>query len=584
MSWKIVAHNRRILEAERGSVVKDWGGKIPIALVFANTYHAGMSNLGFQAMYGLFNIHPDVVCERFFLPDGELAAEYERLGTHLLSLETQRPMVDFEIVAFSLSYENDYLNVLKILRLAGLSWRREEREENSPIILAGGVAVRLNPEPLSDFLDLFLIGDGERLVPDLLRAWRETLLEPLPKKERLLHLARSVTGAYAPAFYEAALDTQGRLVSFTPVIKNISETVSTARVPELGHPVLTTQVMTPDTEFSSTRLVEISRGCGRGCRFCLAGFEYRPPRTAPADSILAALDSFESTTERVGLVSPAVGDHPEIYKIVRTLVDRGREVTVSSLRIDTATGELIEALVEGGLRSVAIAPEAGSEKMREFINKQLTEEQILDGVRLLGECGLKKIKLYFMIGLPTETRDDVKAISDLVKKIKDRLVRSFKGRQLLPELTLTLASFVPKPTTPFQTEPMAEVKELKEKAKLLRSSLKGVRGLRVHFDVPKWAYFQAIMSLGDRRVGQLIEAMVNKNGYLAQALKEVTFNPDFFVTRIHSENEKFPWDFIDHGIRPEYLKNEMERARSGWTSPACEPETCRICGLCPIGV
>ncbi|MBW2622454.1 MAG: radical SAM protein, partial [Deltaproteobacteria bacterium] len=514
-------------------------------------------------------------------PDRELAEEYERSGTRLLSLETQRPMTDFELAAFSLSFENDYLNVLKILSLAGIPWRREEREDG-PLILAGGVAARLNPEPLSDFLDLFLLGDGERLIPDLLRAWRETRLEPLPKSERLLHLARSMTGAYAPAFYEAALDPRGRLVSFTPVREGVPEKVATVRISELGHPVLTTQVMTPDTEFSSTRLVEISRGCGRGCRFCLTGFEYRPPRTASSDRILAALDSYGPAPERVGLVSPAVGDHPEIHTIVKALVDQKREVSVSSLRIDASTEELIETLVQGGLRSAAIAPEAGSERLRQFINKQLTEEQILDGVQLLGECGLKRIKLYFMIGLPTETRDDVRAIGDLVKKIKDRLARSFKGKRLLPELTLTVASFVPKPCTPFQTEPMAEVKELKARAKFLRSSLRGTRGVRVHFDVPKWAYLQAILSLGDRRVGRLIEALVKKNGNLAQALKEVSFNPDFFVTRHRSEDEMFPWDFIDRGMDPEYFKKEAERARSGRISPVCDPDSCRLCGLCPV--
>ncbi len=581
MAWSIIRHYQKILDQESGTIVKDWGGKITIALAFANSYYAGMSNLGFQAVYGLFNAYDDVVCERFCLPDHDLMAEYARTNTPLLSLESQRPMTDFELVSFSLSYENDYPNVLKILSLARLAWRSKDRGEFDPLVLAGGITMRLNPEPLADFLDLVLIGDGELLVPDLLRVWREVRSEPLPKKERLLHLARSMTGAYAPAFYEATLDFQGRLMSFEPTHQGLPETITTARMPDLKKPALKTQVLTPQTEFSSTRLVEISRGCGRGCRFCLAGFEYRPPRLHSLEDILDALKSSGSKPERVGLVSPAVGDHPEITKIIRALTDQGREVTVSSLRVDTINAELIEVLVKGGLKSAAVAPEAGSEKMRAFINKGLTDAQILDGIQLLAEGGLKRIKLYFMIGLPAETIEDIRAIPDLVKRIKDRLLRSTRSRELLPELTLTISSFVPKASTPFQNTAMAETKDLKAKAKIIRNGLKGVRGLRVNFDVPKWAYLQAILSRGDRRVSFLLEALVRTEGNLNQVRKEVSFNPDFFVTRSWEEDTVFPWSFIDRGFFPNYLAQEMDRAKHGVYSAICDPETCRRCGLCP---
>ncbi|MBW2050683.1 MAG: radical SAM protein [Deltaproteobacteria bacterium] len=581
MTWSINVHYRKLLDQESGTVFKDWGGKTPVALAFANTYYAGMSNLGFQAVYGLFNAFQDVVCERFFLPEKDLMAEYTRTGTLLLSLESQRPMTDFELAAFSLSYENDYPNVLKILSMSGMAWRSRDRKENDPIVLAGGVTVRLNPEPLADFIDLFLLGDGEILVPDLLRVWREVRSEPLPKKERLLHLARSMTGAYAPAFYKAALDSQGRLINFEPIKKDLPETVTTVRVPKLTKPALTTQVLTPQTEFSSTRLVEVCRGCGRGCRFCLAGFELRPPRALSASDILTALGPPGPEPERVGLVGPAVGDHPELTEIVEALTDQGRGVTVSSLRVDALNPELVRALVKGGLKSAAIAPEAGSERLRGYINKNLTEVQILDGVQLLTEGGIKKIKLYFMIGLPTETNEDIKAIADLVKKIKDRLLRITRHRNLLPELTLTISSFVPKASTPFQVVPMAEIKELKAKFKIIRTALKGVRGLRLHFDVPKWAYLQALLSRGDRRVSFFLEALVRLQGNLDQARKEVTFNTDFFVTRSLEKDALLPWSFINRGFYPDYLMNEMERGRAGKLSPICEPKSCRRCGLCP---
>jgi len=582
MTWKIDSKLRQILEMEKGAVVKDWGGKIPIALVFANTYHAGMSNLGFQEVYGLLNDQADVVCERFFLPDRDMYREHVRTGTPILSLESRRPLTDFKLAAFSLAFENDYPNVLRILDLAGLAWRSGDRKEGDPLILAGGVTMRLNPEPLADFMDLILPGDGEVLIPGLLRAWREVQDQPLPPKEILLRLARSIPGAYAPALYEAALDGQGRLKSFKPIYDGLPEIIAVARVPELTGPAPVTRVMTPGTEFASTRLVEIGRGCGRGCRFCLAGFEYRPPRSARKEDILAALGEPGVEPERVGLVSPAVGDHPELLSLVENLVGQGREVTVSSLRAETLTPELVNLLIKGGLRSAAIAPEAGSERLRAFINKGLTEAEILDGVQVLAEAGLKRIKLYFMIGLPTETDEDIAAIGDLVKKIKDRLLRSLRHKKLLPEITLTVSSFVPKPGTPFQLEPMLEISELKARARRLKASLKGVKGVRVHFDVPKWSYLQAVFSRGDRRVGTLIEALVQNDGDLNRALKQVAFNPDFFALRSMAEDELLPWSFLDHGFDPGYLASETDLAREGKVSPACLPESCRRCGICPV--
>jgi len=582
MSWKIVAALREILALERGAIVKDWGGKTPVALAFANTYHAGMSNLGFQAVYGLFNAESDVVCERVFLPDRGLADEYARSGSPLLSLESQRPLTEFEIIAFSLSHENDYPGLVRLLRLARIPARRQDRRESHPLIMAGGVTMRLNPEPLADFLDLVLIGDGEIIVPSLLRTWREVRSKlPLPKKERLLHLARNVPGAYAPAYYEAALDREGRLISFQPTRTDLSAVLSPARVRTLPHPALTSQILTPQTEFARTRLVEIGRGCPRGCRFCLAGFVYRPPRFQTVEAVIEALGPPGPQPERVGLVSPAVADHPQLEEIIRRLTDQGRQITVSSLRVESLTPTLAQALTAGRLKSAAVAPEAGSERLRTFINKDLTPEQIFEGVRLLAEADIRKIKLYFMIGLPTETRADVEAVVDLVKKIKDRLKRSFKGRRLLPELTLSVAGFTPKPFTPFQRMPMLETREMKLRAKILQKQLRGLQGVRVHFDVPKWAYLQTLLSRGDRRVALMLEALDRLDGNLTKAFREVPFNPDFFVTRSLDRDPLLPWSFIDHGFSPGFFDQEMDRAASGRITPPCQPETCRLCGVCP---
>lgn len=579
MSRKINDYHRKILSMETGTVVKDWGGKIPIALVYANTYGVGMSNLGFQAIYRMLNQYSDVVCERFFLPDPKLLKEYERTGTRLTSMESGRSLDCFDLAAFSLSFENDYINVVRLLKLAGIPWRQSARGESDPIFLAGGVAVRLNPEPLADFIDFFLIGDGEKLIPDMLQAWRETLNTPLVKKERLLHLARSMSGFYAPEFYEPRYDNQGRLFSFSPAVDGIPEKVVSVKIKELPVPALSSKILTPNTEFKDTRLIELGRGCGRGCRFCLAGHEYRPPRLASLKAIYSAAE--EEGTKRVGLVSPAVMDHPEITTILKHLYDLKLGVTVSSIRAETLTPELVELLIKGGLRSGAIAPETGSERLRGYINKNLTDDQILDAVIMLAQGGLKRIKLYFMIGLPSETLDDVKAIGELTRKIKDRLKNNFRKKGLIPELILTVASFVPKPGTPFETFPMEEVSNLKKKAKLIRTELKNIKGVRVHFDAPKMAWLQAVLARGDRRISGFIEDLALGKS-ISQARKESSVNLDEIVSSLKSGEVMLPWDFIDRGFADDYLNKEGHRALKSLASPDCDVGSCVRCGVCPV--
>ncbi|MEW6266480.1 MAG: radical SAM protein [Thermodesulfobacteriota bacterium] len=577
--WSIVAAYRRLLAREQGTVVKDWGGRIPVALVFPNVYHAGMSNLGFQAVYGLFNSYPDVVCERAFVPDPALAREYVRTGAPLLSLETQRPLYEFELVAFSLTYENDYPAVVSLLELARLAPRREARDAGDPLILAGGITMRTNPEPLADFLDLVLLGEAEAILPALLEAWRETRSYPLPKNDRVLHLALRTPGAYAPALYEAALDGEGRLASFQPRRPELPSRIKVARAQGLPHPALTTQVLTAATEFAATKLVEIGRGCPHGCRFCAAGFVYRPPRFQTRAAIQAALGPPSASAERVGLISPSAADHPELAVIVRDLTDQGREVTVSSLRVESLNPELLAALALGGLRGAAIAPEAGSERLRRFVNKRISDTQIIEGAADLARAGLRKIKLYFLLGLPTETRDDVQAALELTRRIIERL-DGLAGVKARPEIILSLGSFVPKPFTPLAAQPMAEQKELKARAGVLRGGLKRERGVRVHFDPPKWAYLQTLFSRGDRRAGTIVEALA-RHGRLAEALKQAPFDPDFYVRRNMEDDRLWPWSFIDHGFEPDFLSEELAGARSLVTTPACRPESCRRCGVCP---
>jgi radical SAM superfamily enzyme YgiQ (UPF0313 family) len=536
-----------------------------------------MSNLGFQAVLRMLNRSGRVVAERLFWPDPALLEEHRRTRTPLLSLETQRPASEFEAIAFSVSHESDYPKVPAMLEMAGLAPRAADRRPSDPLILAGGVTVRTNPEPLAPFMDLMLVGDGEIVLPELVRTLGQARSSPLPNKpERLLDLVRQVPGAYAPGLYEAAFDSEGRLVDFHPTHPDAPAVLSVPRTP-LPRPIPVSAILTPDTEFADTRLIEIGRGCPGGCRFCLAGFVYRPPRFQPADDLIAELNRF-GPDDRVGLVSPAVGDHPRLEYLVRALVDQGRQVTVSSLRLEALTAGLVDALYAGRMKSGAVAPEAGSERLRRAINKNLSRDQIMTGVDLLAESGLARLRLYFMLGLPTETPEEALEIADLTLAVRDRLLERLKKKKRLPQMTVSLMSFIPKPATPFQDRPMLEPNQLARRAKAIRARL-APQGIRFHFDPPKWAYLQTLFSQGDRRSAEVIERLGGGRAP-AQALKNLDFDPDRFTVRARDAQSIRPWDFLDHGLAPDYLDSEWRRAVAGRSTPLCAVDVCRRCGLC----
>lgn len=565
---------------EKGAVRKDWGGRISVALVYPNAYRVGMSNLGLQVVYSLLNRREDVVAERVFLPEGKEMSLCVDAGKGLLSLESLSPLHRFDLLAFSLSFENDYPNILKILSLGKIPYLSEDREEHHPFVMAGGITTFLNPEPLAPFFDFFLLGEAEATLDDFLAAFREVRVHSTPRQEALKALAGAVKSLYVPSLYRISYHKDGTIQSREPLDPAAPEKIEVLRPKLSDMPVRTSTLLTPESEFSDRVLIELGRGCTRSCRFCAAGYVYRPPRVHEKSSLLKTVSDVLERERSVGLLSACVSDIPGIEEITGLVLRQGGRFSVSSLRADSLTQPLIEHLRDVGQRTVAIAPEAGSERLRKAINKHLSEEQILDAVSLIGAAGDFSLRLYFLMGLPTETPEDVSEVVDLVKRIKHHLVKEAATRGRMRQIKLSINCFVPKPFTPFQWFPMDTVKSLKDKQKRLKKAFGKEGGIKVSFDLPKWAYLQALLSLGDRRVGSVLLLSHTHEEDWQKAFTHSEINPDFFVHRPKGLDENLPWDFIDHGIYKEHLVKEYKLALKGVESDICHVGDCIRCGVC----
>jgi radical SAM superfamily enzyme YgiQ (UPF0313 family) len=576
MSAKIKARLKKLLSREQGAVVREWGARFPVALVYPQIYPVAMGNLGFQTIYHLLNAHPGFACERAFLPSPEEWDEHHRTRTPILTLESQRPLTDFAAVAFSISFEADYPNVLQLLAGAGIPLTAAGRGPGDPLILAGGVATFLNPEPLSPFVDAFFLGEGEAgAIPffEFLAAGA-----PAPDRAALLKdLARTVPGAYVPAGYRPRYHPDGTLAAFDPA-PGFPASVAAPHLPDLAPYPTHSHVLAPQSEWGEMFLVETGRGCSRGCRFCAAGFVYRPPRERDLSELWTQAAQGVKARRKIGLMGAAVSDHPDLRDLCRQILAAGGALGISSLRADSADAELFRLLARGGVRSVALAPEAGSDRLRRVLNKGLTRDDLARAVVDLSEAGIPQLRLYFMVGLPTETMDDTAEIPRLVKYLEHVVIKASRGKKHLGLITLSLSSFVPKPFTPFQWAPFTEVAELKKRLRLVAREFHGVKEVRVHTDLPKWAYVQALLARGDRRVADILVA-AHARGW-TQALTENPINPDFFTRRQRREGELFPWDFIDHGLKKDYLWEEYQRALEGQETPPCQPDVCSRCGVC----
>jgi radical SAM superfamily enzyme YgiQ (UPF0313 family) len=556
---------RATLAREVGHVVKPHGGRLRVALVFPNTYFVGMSNLGLQTVYRLFNARDEVVCERAFLPPKQELQAQLASGAKLLSLETQTPVGDFDVLAFSVSFEWDYTNVLTILRLAGLPLYAADRSASHPLVVIGGAIAFVNPEPLAPFAEVVAAGEGEQLVPVLVDAALGA-----SGRADLLHRLAGERGFYVPSLYDVAYDEDGRQRALTP------RPDSGATMPVRKAAVKTTEsidpphtsIFTPDTEFGSRLLVEVVRGCANLCRFCWAGYNYLPVRPFPAERILALAEAARPHATRVGLVSIALCDHPDIEHILERLIAMGYGISPASLRLDDLTETIVGLLRRSGERSITIAPEAGSDRLRRVINKTVTNDEILDRADLIFASGIENLKLYYMIGLPTETDEDLVAIRDLTLQIRERMLKHGRARGRLGRISGSVNPLIPKPATAYQWLPLEDPAETDRKIKRLRQLMAGVDNVYFSIKSERHSYYQALLSLGDRRVARAIELAERNGGNWRAAVGEAGLDADALLFRDRSRDAVLPWDVIDGGMKPAIFRAEYDKGlREEWTLP-----------------
>ncbi|MFC1957841.1 radical SAM protein [Chloroflexota bacterium] len=520
---------RQQLSRETGTIIKDWGGRLPFALIYPNSYYLGMSNLGIHAIYSLLNSYPDIVCERVFRERENRAEQFPPL-----CLESQRPLTDFAVLAFSITYELDYFNIAPTLKASGIPLYAADRDESHPLVIAGGACITANPMPLSPFFDCLCIGEAEAILPAMLPLLTEGVKG---ERDELLKALSSIPGVYVPQYNTG-----------TPVARQWTTNLDDFPT----HSV----ILTPDTELGDLFLIEVERGCHWGCRFCMVSNTFSPTRFRSLDGLIAQAKTGLQHRKRLGLVGAAVPDHPHFEELLTRLQQMGAELSISSLRIRPLPDVALREMAKGKARTIALAPEAGSQRLRQVIKKGITEDDILKAMDKVAEQKIKQLKLYFMIGLPSETDADIEAIIELTLKCKAILDEQQTGCRL----TLSIAPFVPKAGTPFQWLAMEELSTLNRRLSRLKNSLLP-KGINIKSESPAWSQVQGVFARGDAR---LAEVLVNIEEVTLsawrQAIAECHLDIDYYLHQRWTNTEKLPWAIVNSGIEPGHLELELNRA------------------------
>ena len=572
MSWNLQKEIREILATETGTQIFAPGRRTPVAFLYPNTYHLGMSNLGLHILYQILN-RDGWACERVFLPEERKREEYAKTKTALFSMETQRPLADFPYICATLSFEMDYLNFLIQLQMGHIKLLSEERGEKDPFVIIGGPCATFNPEPLADFADFVVIGEGEETLPKLLRLLEQLRMEKKTRREKLLAAAQ-LPGVYVPQFYAPKYDETGSVIVMERM-ETVPEKISRQWVKDLDAYPHTSAIVSPYTEFANMFIVEVARGCGRHCRFCMAGYCFRRPRNRKLDFLLQDIRQRPEQTAKVGLMGAAVSDYPEMKQLTKTLAEEHIPFSCASLRADSLDLPLVEALARSGQRTMTVAPEAGSIRLRAAINKGIAEEHIYQAMEYAALAGMPNIKLYFMIGLPGEGDEDIEEMIALVHRVRKRMDElGHKG-----DLVLSVNAFIPKPFTPYQWSPLEDIKILKRRFKMLQSGFRKDKRIRLLTESLKETVLQAALARGDRQLGKVLLWGAENRQVLKEAFQFHHIVPEELACRKIETGAVLPWDHLDMGVSKAYLLKERENSRAGKFTPGCF-DGCKRCGVC----
>jgi radical SAM family uncharacterized protein len=534
-----------------------------------------MSNLGFHIIYQQLNSRPDIACERLFLPDRKTLPEYVRTNTALMTIETQRPLYEFGLIGFAVTFEMDYFNIVTILNMGKVSPLAAERQETDPIVIIGGPCATFNPEPLAEIGDVFVIGEGEEVIHELMDTYFQCRADKATRRQILFNFAQ-IPGIYVPCFYHPSYGQDGLIVRME-CETGVPERISRRWVRRLDDYPAHTVVVTDDTEFKDMFLVEVARGCGRHCRFCMAGYCYRSPRVRSLAELKKTIDKAKVCRNKVGLMGAAISDYPQIDELCDYILEQDMGMSVASLRADSLSGGLVRALAACRHKTITLAPEAASARMRSVINKTITDEHLFQSIDMAVRARIPNIRLYIMIGLPFERQDDIEAVVTLAAKVKEYMeALGNNGR-----LTLSINPFIPKPFTPFQWVPMARQDVVEERLKYIQNHLRRRKGIEVLVESTRETYIQGVLARGDRRIGNVLLEASAQGGAKAffKALKQLHYSAEDALYRERAFEEILPWNHLDMGLKPFYLLDELKRAREEVYTAACT-KGCTRCGIC----